>query len=253
MFGTGPIKGFAITLSLGIIFNLFASLFYSRTVFDALNAVKPMKKLAFLQFTKRPNLDYLKLKNITYGVSAVFIAIGLIAFVQIARGKANMGVDFSGGSLLQYKASQDFTMSEIRQVFAQNGMKDVNLQEVEGEHRLIIKIKKSEKVVANLDETVDDILSNNLADKQFVLESQSEIGSSVSSVLRNKAIQAIIISLAGVIVYLALRFDIRYGLAAAVATFSRCPCRARYLLADECGNHSAYSNCPADPCRLLTQ
>jgi SecD/SecF fusion protein len=84
MFGTGPIKGFAITLSLGIIFNLFASLFYSRTVFDTLNAVKPMKKLTFLRFTKQPNLDYLKLKNITYGVSAVFIAIGLIAFVQIA-------------------------------------------------------------------------------------------------------------------------------------------------------------------------
>ena len=98
-------------------------------------------------------------------------------------------------------------------------MKDVNLQEVEGEHRLIIKIKKSDEVVANLGETVGDILSANLADKQFVLESQSEIGSSVSAVLRNKAIQAIIISLAGVIVYLALRFDIRFGLAAAIATF----------------------------------
>lgn len=219
MFGTGPIKGFAITLSLGIIFNLFASLFYSRTIFDTINAVKPMKKLAFLQFTKRPKLDYLKLKNITYGISSVFLIIGIIAFVQIARGKANMGVDFSGGSLLQYKASQDFTMAEIRDVFAKNGMKDVNLQEVEGEHRLIIKIKKSEKVVANLNNIVDDILSTNLADKQFVLESQSEIGSSVSAVLRNKAIQAIIISLAGVIVYLALRFDIRFGLAAAIATF----------------------------------
>ena len=219
MFGTGPIKGFAITLSLGIIFNLFASLFYSRTIFDTVNAIKPMKRLTFLQFTKRPQLDYLKLKNITYGISSVFLIIGFIAFIQIARGKANMGVDFSGGSLLQYKASQDFTMAEIRNVFAQNGMKDVNLQEVEGEHRLIIKIKKSEKVVANLNNVVDDILSTNMADKQFVLESQSEIGSSVSAVLRNKAIQAIIISLAGVIVYLALRFDIRFGLAAAIATF----------------------------------
>ena len=219
MFGTGPIKGFAITLSLGIIFNLFASLFYARTIFDTVNAIKPMKKLSFLQFTKQPNLNYLKLKNITYGISAVFIIIGLIAFIQITRGKANMGVDFSGGSLLQYKASEDFTMAEMRKVFARNGMKDVNLQEVEGEHRLIIKIKKSEEVVANLSETVGDILSANLADKQFVLESQSEIGSSVSAVLRNKAIQAIIISLAGVIVYLALRFDIRFGLAAAIATF----------------------------------
>ena len=52
-----------------------------------------------------------------------------------------------------------------------------------------------------------------------MLESQSEIGSSVSAVLRNKAIQAILISLAGVIVYLAFRFDISFGLAAAAATF----------------------------------
>jgi len=219
MFGTGPIKGFAITLSLGIIFNLFASLFYSRVIFDTVNAIRPMKKLSFLQFNKRPNLDYLKIKNITYGISAVLVTIGIIAFIQVARGKANMGVDFSGGSLLQYRASQNFTMAEVRKVFAKNGMKDINLQEVGHEHRLIIKIKKSEKVVANLSETVDEILSTNLADKGFVLESQSEIGSSVSEVLRNKAIQAIIISLAGVIVYLALRFDIRFGLAAAIATF----------------------------------
>lgn len=58
-----------------------------------------------------------------------------------------------------------------------------------------------------------------MAEAHFVLESQSEIGSSVSAVLRNKAIQAIFISLLGVIVYLALRFDMRFGLAAAVATF----------------------------------
>ncbi len=219
MFGTGPIKGFAITLSLGIIFNLFASLFYSRVIFDTVNTIKPIKALNFLQFTKRPNLDYLKLKNITYGISAILVTIGIIAFIQVARGKANMGVDFSGGSLLQYKASQDFTMAEVRQVFEKNDMKEVSLQEVENEHRLIVKIKRSEIVVANLSEKVGAILSTDLADRQFILESQSEIGSSVSAVLRNKAIQAIIISLAGVIVYLAMRFDIRFGLAAAIATF----------------------------------
>lgn len=219
MFGTGPIKGFAITLSLGIIFNLFAALFFSRLMFETINSIKPMKKLNFLLIAKKPNIDYLRIKNITYGISAVLVCIGLVAFIQIARGKANLGVDFSGGSLLQYQASQDFSMGEVRDAFSRNGMKDLNLQEVENEHRLIIKIKKSEAVVAGLGETVSNILSNELSEKQFILESQSEIGSSVSSVLRNKAIQAILISLAGVIVYLAMRFDIRFGLAAATATF----------------------------------
>ena len=219
MFGTGPIKGFAVTLSLGIIFNLFAALFFSRLMFDTINAVKPMKKLNFMLITKKPNLDYMKIKNITYALSAVMVVIGFVAFIQIARGNANMGVDFSGGSLLQYKASQDFSMAEVRDAFSRNDMQDINLQEVENEHRLIVKVKKSEAVVANLGDKVGSILSSELPEKQFFLESQSEIGSSVSSVLRNKAIQAIFISLAGVIIYLAVRFDIRFGLAGAAATF----------------------------------
>ena len=147
------------------------------------------------------------------------VIIGFVAFIQIARGNANMGVDFSGGSLLQYKATEDFTMAEVRNAFSKNEMEDIDLQEVENEHRLMIKVKKSEAVVANLGDKVGSILSTELPEKQFTLESQSEIGSSVSSVLRNKAIQAILISLAGVIVYLAFRFDIRFGLAAATATF----------------------------------
>jgi SecD/SecF fusion protein len=219
MFGTGPIKGFAVTLSLGIIFNLFTALFFSRMIFDTINSVAPMKALRFMQFTKKPNINYMNMRKITFAVSGVLVLIGLFAFIQIGRGTANLGVDFSGGSLLQYQASQEFAMSEVRKAFDNNDMKGIDLQKVEDENRLLVKIKKDEKVVANLDEAVSEILSKNLGDKNFVLESQSEIGSSVSAVLRNKAILAIAISLIGVIIYLAMRFDIRFGLAAAAATF----------------------------------
>ena len=219
LFGTGPIKGFAVTLSLGIIFNLFTALFCSRLVFDLLAAKRVITNLRFLQFTKKPNIDFMKVRTITFSISGVMVLIGLIAFFQIARGSANMGVDFSGGSLLQYKAEQPFSMAEVRGVFTRNGMEGINLQEVENENRLIIKVKKSEAVVANLSDQVNELFARELADQGFVLESQSEIGSSVSAVLRNKAIQAILISLAGVIVYLAFRFDISFGLAAAAATF----------------------------------
>ena len=219
LFGTGPIKGFAVTLSLGIIFNLFTALFCSRQVFDLLTAKRVITNLKFLQFTKKPNIDFMKVRTITFSISGVMVLIGLIAFFQIARGSANLGVDFSGGSLLQYKAAQPFTMAEVRGVFTRNGMEGVNLQEVENENRLIIKVKKSEAVVANLSDQVNELFDRELADTGFVLESQSEIGSSVSAVLRNKAIQAILISLAGVIIYLAFRFDISFGLAAAAATF----------------------------------
>jgi SecD/SecF fusion protein len=218
LFGTGPIKGFAITLTLGILFNLFSTLYCSRFVFDILLSFNLLKKLTFLQIIKKPNLDYMKLRHITYTISAVLVGIGIIASVQIARGKANMGVDFSGGTLLQYKATQNFTMDEVRQAFDKHKMEGLDLQEVENENSLIIKIKKSERIIGNLSEQIHSILDTELTDKHFTLESQSEIGSSVSSVLRNKAAMAILISLVGVIIYLALRFDIRFGVAAAIAT-----------------------------------
>ena len=161
----------------------------------------------------------MKVRTVTFSISGVLVLIGVIAFFQIVRGQANLGVDFSGGSLLQYRAEQPFTMAEVRGVFNRNDMEGINLQEVENENRLIIKVKKSEAVVANLSDQVNDLLEKELGDKGFVLESQSEIGSSVSAILRNKAIQAILISLAGVIVYLAFRFDLGFGLAAAIATF----------------------------------
>jgi SecD/SecF fusion protein len=141
-----------------------------------------------------------------------------VASIQFARGKANMGVDFSGGTLLQFKAGAAFTMDEVRQAFDKHELEGLDLQEVENQNSLIVKVKKSEAVVGNLSEQIHSILTAELADKNFSLESRSEIGSSVSSVLRNKAGMAILLSLIGVVIYLAFRFDIRFGIAAAIAT-----------------------------------
>ncbi|HBH27401.1 MAG TPA: protein translocase subunit SecDF [Desulfofustis sp.] len=219
IFGTGPIKGFAITLTLGIIFNLFTALFCSRLAFDTLTGAHLIKKLRFLRFTGKTSIDFMRLTKISFTISGVLVAVGLVALVQVSRGQANMGVDFSGGSLLQYRAEQPFSIAEVRDAFARSDLLGADLQEVENENRLMIKIRKSEAVVANLDDQVNAIFADTLADKGFVLESQSEIGASVSATLRNKAIQAIAISLVGVLIYLAFRFDLGFGLAAAAATF----------------------------------
>ncbi|MBE9520447.1 MAG: protein translocase subunit SecD, partial [Proteobacteria bacterium] len=143
LFGTGPIKGFAVTLSLGITFNLVSTLFGTRLVYDVLHSKRLLKPLNFFQFIKKPNFDYMQLKKIMFSVSAVFVLIGLIAFVQIARGKANLGVDFTGGTLIQYKAEQPFSLQEVRKVLGENGLGGVSLQQVEDENRLIVRLKKS--------------------------------------------------------------------------------------------------------------
>ena len=219
LFGTGPIKGFAVSLSLGIIFNLIATLFGTKLFYDILHVRGWIKSLTFFQFIGHTKFDFMKWRKICLSGTAIMMLIGLIACIQIARGKANMGIDFSGGVLLQYKATADFTLDEVRSSLKADGMKDVELQNVLNEQRLIVKIKKGAEETGDLTASVSDSLSQRLPDKHFALESQSEIGSSVSSALRSKAVLAIILSMVGVIIYLAIRFNFSFGVAAAAATF----------------------------------
>uniref|UniRef100_UPI004055E139 protein translocase subunit SecD n=1 Tax=Candidatus Electrothrix sp. TaxID=2170559 RepID=UPI004055E139 len=218
LFGTGPIKGFAVTLSLGIIFNLFAVLFCTRLVYEWLfSRKKKLHELKFMRFVKKPNFNFMGMRKIAFTLSALLVIFGTVAFVEILLGKANLGVDFSGGSLLQYKAEQPFQLDPIRSALQKGNFGSVDLQQVTGENRLIVKMKKSKDTVGHLGDEITAILAQQPG--KFTLESQSEIGSSVSDVLRNKAIEAIAISLIGVLFYLAIRFDFSFGLAAAAATF----------------------------------
>jgi len=219
LFGTGPIKGFAVTLSLGVSINLFTTLFCTKMVYDSLYYKKLLRPLKFLQFIKKPNLDYMKMRKITYSFSAIMVLLGIFSFVQLLRGHGNIGVDFAGGSLLQYQASQPYDLVKVRKVFSESELSGVDLQPVTSENRLIVKIKKSEQIVGKDTELITALINEKLPEYNFSLESQSEIGASVSDTLKAKALQAILISLAGVVVYIALRFDYRFGMAAAIATF----------------------------------
>ncbi len=218
LFGTGPIKGFAITLTLGIVFNLFAVLFFSRLMFDSLTSIKVLKSISFMKIIGKTNIDFMRLRKIAFTLSGALVVLGSIALIQIVRGHANIGVDFSGGTLLQYKTEQPFSIEEVRSTLTTNGVVGFDLQEVTNENRLIVKIKKSEEKVGDLGNQITDLLVKEQVDKGFSLESRSEIGASVSADLRSKAIISILLSMLGVILYLAFRFDFRFGLAATVAT-----------------------------------
>jgi len=218
LFGTGPIKGFAITLTLGLILNLFAVLFCCRLAYDVLFSIKKLKRLQFFHLVHNAHFDFMRIRKIAFTISAALSIMGIVAFVQIVRGNANMGVDFSGGALLQYQAKEPFTLDAIRDALSRNGHPGIDLQEVTGENRLIVKIKKSEEKVGNFSEQITAILQQEQADKGFTMESKSEIGSSTSADLRSKAVISIIISVIGVMIYLALRFDFRFGIAAAIST-----------------------------------
>lgn len=112
-FGTGPIRGFATTLMIGILTSLFTALFISRVVFEKrLNAKKDIK---FSTKTTKDwytniNFDFLKKRKVAYGVSTVVIAIGL--FSLFTKG-LNLGVDFVGGRSFQVRFDQPVEVSDI--------------------------------------------------------------------------------------------------------------------------------------------
>ncbi len=217
LFGTGPIKGFAVTLSLGIVFNLFTTLFGTRLVYDVLHRRGKLKPLKFLRFVHKPSFDFMRMRNVAFAFSGVLVLLGCIAFVQILRGQANLGVDFTGGTMLQYQAAKPFQLKDVRR--ALKAFDGIQLQQVVNENRLIVKIKQSEDTIGDRSDQISQALAKALPEARFSLDSETEIGSSISETLRNKALEAIAISLIGVIIYLAFRFDIRYGVAAAAATF----------------------------------
>ncbi len=219
LFGTGPIKGFAVTLSAGIIINLFTAIFGTRIVYDFLISKRAIKDIRFMHLVKKTALDFISKRNIAFCISGVLVATGLLAFVQINRGTANLGVDFAGGTMVQYRADKAFELKNIRAAMEDAGIEGYTLQEVPGQHILIVRVKKSAETVGDVEAAITKTLETAVADIKFSIESKTEIGSTVSQELRRKAILAIAISLAGIIGYLAFRFNLSFGVAAAIATF----------------------------------
>ncbi|MDD3579520.1 MAG: protein translocase subunit SecD [Desulfobacca sp.] len=219
LFGTGPIKGFAVTLSLGVALNLFTALFGTRVVYDYLLVKRWLQKLSFMEFFKQPHIDFMGYRKIAFGVSAVLCLLGLFGFVQLGRGHGNLGVDFAGGAMVQFTAQKPFTVNEVRQALTEKGWEQAEIQSIEGGRGLMVKLKKSDESVGQMAEDMGAVLNQSLSGNDFKIEGTSEIGASVSKYLRNRALLAIGISLIGIILYLAWRFELIFGVSAAVATF----------------------------------
>ncbi len=219
LFGTGPIKGFAVTLSAGIVINLFTAIFGTRIVYDYLIAKGKTPRINFLSLIKDPHIDFMGARKVTTIISGILVLLGIVAFIQISRGAANLGIDFSGGVMAYYRAEKSFTLDEIRKALKEAGLDGFQLQDVKGENLLIVKLRKKAETVGDIEAKVREILQKKFPDHKFRLEAKEEIGSAISKELKRKALIAIAISLAGIIGYLAFRFNVSFGVAAAAATF----------------------------------
>jgi len=219
IFGTGPIRGFAVTLSISIIVNLFTSIFVTKIFYEYLYEKGKDFKVKFFELIKNPNFDFMKYKKICATISAILCVIGIIGTIQAFRGKANLGIDFTGGTLLYLKTKVPPSLDKIRKVLAESGVKDFTLQDVKGENMILLKIKSSKETLTKDVNRVIKILKTHFPQYEFKILAKEEIGAVISKELRNKAILAIIGALIGIILYLSFRFNFNFGVAAGIATF----------------------------------
>ncbi|OQW60926.1 MAG: protein-export membrane protein SecF [Nitrospira sp. ST-bin4] len=172
-----------------------------------------------LEILGKTNIDFMGKRTIAFAFSGAMVLLGLIALVQIARGAANLGIDFAGGTAVQLKFEQPIRIDEARKVLEENGLGDAELQEFGQDNKLLIRVKTSTTIEEKTAETVVDVFKTKFASNRFVVDSSTEIGPTIGKKLQEDALIAIVISFIGIILYIAARFELRFGVAAALATF----------------------------------
>ncbi len=100
LFATDQVKGFAVTLILGIITSMFTAIFFARLIFDIGERQGWVRKLRMMRMIRKPNYNFLGVQYAAIGVSLVVIAIGIVAV--IARGGTLLDIDFTGGSSVAF-------------------------------------------------------------------------------------------------------------------------------------------------------
>lgn len=221
-FGTGPVKGFAVSLSLGILINLFTSLVATRVVFDFIVGRWVLKTGSFgglgSSRLQRLSFDFIGKRTVAFLFSAMIALTGVAGLVQISRNAANLGIDFSGGTAVQLKFSQPPSLDSAREILARHGLEDATLQEIREGNKLLVKVGKSHDRQGAVAEEIGNAFRQELPGSAFEVESSTEIGPSIGQKLKKDTLVAVAISLFGILCYIALRFDLRFGIGALAAT-----------------------------------
>jgi preprotein translocase subunit SecF len=167
-----------------------------------------------LQILHKTNIDFMGWKTVSFTVSAIMITLGLFALVQVGRGKANMGIDFVGGTTVQLSFKDRLPLDEARAALEKAGFQGATLQEFSDGNKVLIRLREHEGVA----EKVVALFKQDFPNRAFEVDSTTEIGPTIGKDLQKDALLAVIFSIIAIIIYIAIRFEFKFGVAAAVAT-----------------------------------
>jgi SecD/SecF fusion protein len=229
-FGTGPIRGFATTLIVGILTSLFCALFITRLIIDwYVNKEKPMTfgTPSSLKMFTNLNIDFLSRRKMWYAISGVVIAAGLVS--MFTQG-FNLGVDFKGGRSYVVEFADGKTSTELRSALTETlgSAPEVKTFGSDTKFKITTSYKIAEngeeidnEVAMKLYEGLSTIMTNKIDFETFKAErilSSQKVGPTIADDIKASAIMSIIFSLVIIFVYILIRFrKWNYALGASLA------------------------------------
>ncbi len=198
-FGTGPIRGFAVTLTIGLLSSMFSAIVVTRVIFEVLLNLGWLKSLPMLKLIKETKIDFIGRRKLFYAISAIVIIAGLFFFFK--KGNAAYGIDFAGGELQEYSFKDNVQVDKVRLALKEINLSDASIQQFK-ENPKVILIRTAE----DKNKEITDKLKSTFADQDIQTLRVERVGPVAGKYLKNKAIYALVFSLIGILIYVAFRF-----------------------------------------------
>ena len=240
IFGTGPIKGFAVTYMIGIISSFLTAVFITRLLLEVYAKKDDAKPLTFTtkimqNFLQNTHANFIGARKVTYIISGVLIIIGILGVNPHIMGKLNLGIDFTGGRNYIVRFAQPVSTQEVNnsldKVFmdakAQMGddetfslnvitIGDANQVRISTNYRINDNSEDVDDQIETLlyegckpfladNITLDEFKSTDINPEIGIMQSQ-KVGPAVASDITRDAFIAVIIALLGIFLYILLRF-----------------------------------------------
>jgi protein-export membrane protein SecD/preprotein translocase SecF subunit len=221
--GTGPVQGFAITLLVGIAASMLSAIFVTRTFFLIWlerRRVAATLRYRTLSFFSRARWDFIALRRRAYALSALFILPGLLL---LALRGATYSIEFTGGALIQIETTQPVGTAAVRSALEAGALGAAEIQSYGSDRGFVIRARLDEEGAGEGDlpaitQAVRTALDAGLGAGSYRVQRAEAVGPKVGQELQQKATIAILFSFITTLLYLAVRFEWRFGLAAVLAT-----------------------------------
>jgi len=212
--GTGEIKGFGVTLTIGVAASLFTALVVTRLIFNFLTNRNFIKSLPMLHIIRSAKVNFMGVAKPLFYATWI-LAVVAISFGAVHRGKSMFGVDFLGGDNTVLSFAQKPTVDDVRKVLEGVGEKDATVQY---QKELASKTETlSITTSAGTSAKVKAALAEKLPQAQFQTVSSFTVGATVGAEIQQAAVTASLMAMLGILFYVAFRYEFSFAVAAVLA------------------------------------